>query len=165
MSTVVVTVWPWMKPLIHYSNNACVLHLCQMVCCGKGKKLINTNMGAVNSHWCYLKLTQVHQHIYMGINSQLWVTWTLNVMLRVWSSWLWSENIWTRYIFHLNGNSVTLQSWASLILIDGLRSNCPQYLCFCLLGLRHRYLSLRGKLHSPSELNQYPIIVFQREIA
>jgi len=58
----------------------------------------------------------------------------------------------------LSSNSGTLRS--------GVR--CPaaplahQYFCFYLLG---RQQTCRKRLHSPSELNQYPIIGLQREMA
>lgn len=52
-----------------------------------------------------------------------------------------------------------------MTLIDALQTHWPQHLCFYLLGRRQKYLSLGEELHSLSELNQYPIIVFLREMA
>ncbi len=59
--------------------------------------------------------------------------------------------------------------WIYSLECDPLSMPCgPTGLSTCAFiywHCRHRYPSLRETLHSLSELNQYPIIVFQREMA
>ena len=71
----------------------------------------------------------------------------------------------TRHIIHFNSNSATVQ-FLSVRLADALQSQRgPSSTCAFIYWAVGRGVSLRkkkGKLHSLSEPNQYPIIVFQR---
>lgn len=74
------------------------------------------------------------------------------------------HSIWMYYIIHLNGNTVSTQSWVRPSLMPRSPTD-PEHLCFYLLGHQQRYLSLGEELYSLSERNQYPIILFQGEMA
>lgn len=73
------------------------------------------------------------------------------------------ETLRTGHIIHLNSNSATVQFF-SVRLADALQSQrAPAVLVLLFTGPSAEVsLSEKEKLHSLSEPNQYPIIVFQR---